>query len=63
MLSFIRRGLQKADANAGKQAKEADKEYTYENRTVPTQCEEDLVSGFGPLVDLLTGNHLHRGFV
>jgi hypothetical protein len=43
MLSFIRRGLQKADANAGKQAKEADKEYTYENRTVPTQCEEDLV--------------------
>jgi hypothetical protein len=68
MLSLIRRGLRKADANAEKQVKEAGQDYTYENRTVPTQCEEDLVSGFGLLVYLfdvksfvswicLTGSH------
>jgi hypothetical protein len=55
MLSLIYRGLRKADANAGKQAREADQDYTYENRTVPTQCEEDLVSDVGLLVDLFDG--------
>ena len=42
MLRLIRQ-KGRAGANLGTQGKDAGQEYTYENRTIPTEFEEDVV--------------------